>query len=211
MKLYNYWRSTTSARVRIALNLKGIAYDYVVVDVLGGEQRGEAFRAMNPGAGVPVLELDDGTQISQSMAILRYLDRIASPALLPDDPVAAAQVEAAAHVIAMDIHPINNLKILNHLKTRLGHSQDDTVDWMRHWMHEGFTAFAAMIRPDTPLCFGDAPDLADLCLVGQMVNARRWGLDLAPFPRLVEIDARLRMIDAVARGLPEAQPDAAPV
>ncbi len=208
MKLYSYWRSTTSFRVRAALNLKGLDYDYVPVNLLEGDQRAEAFGQVNPIRGVPVLELDDGTRIGQSMAILRYLDRIAAPVLLSEDPVQAALEEAAAHAIALDIHPVNNLKVLAYLKDPLGHSQDDTVTWMRHWMHEGFTAFDAQIRPDTPLCFGDAPGLADLCLVGQMVNARRWGLDLVPFPRLVAIDDACRAIDAIARALPEAQPDA---
>lgn len=208
MKLYSFWRSTTSFRVRAALNLKGLAYEYVPVNLLEGDQRAADFAEVNPMRGVPVLELEDGTRIGQSMAILRYLDRVAAPALLPDDPVEAALEEAAAHAIALDIHPVNNLKVLAYLKGSMGQSQDDTVAWMRHWMHEGFTAFAAQIRPDTPFCFGDTPGLADLCLTGQMINARRWGLDLGPFPRLVAIDETCRAIDAIARALPEAQPDA---
>lgn len=209
MKLYSYWRSTTSLRLRAALNLKGIAYEIVPVDLVAGDQRSDAYRAMNPGQGVPSLVLDDGIVLTQSMAILDYLDTVhPTPPLLPQDPVARARVRAAADQIALDIHPVNNLKVVNHLKS-LGHTQDEAVTWMNHWMTEGFTAFQGLIRPDTPFCFGEAPGLADLCLVGQMYNARRWGCDLAPFARLVEIDARCQDIDAIARAMPEAQPDAA--
>ncbi|MCM2563113.1 maleylacetoacetate isomerase [Lutimaribacter sp. EGI FJ00015] len=211
MKLYSYWRSTTSVRVRIALNLKGVDYELETIDLTKGEQRAEGYAALNPAKGVPTLVLDDGTALTQSMAILDYIDTAwPEPPLYPADPRERALVDAAAHAIALDIHPVNNLKVLGYLKSRLGHGQDETLDWMRHWMHEGFTAFQQMIRPDTPFCFGDQIGMADLCLVGQMVNARRWGLDLAPFARLVEIDARAREIDAVQRGMPENQPDAQP-
>ncbi len=211
MKLYSYWRSTTSVRVRIALNLKGVEYDIVPVDLTAGAQKTAEYSALNPMKGVPTLVLDDGTALTQSMAILDYIDTVwPEPPLYPADPVQRALVDAAAQAIALDIHPVNNLKVLGYLKGTLGHSQDETVDWMRHWMHEGFTAFQQLIQADTPYCFGAAIGMADLCLVGQMVNARRWGLDLAPFPRLVEIDARCREIDAVQRGLPENQPDAQP-
>jgi len=209
MKLYSYWRSTTSLRLRAALNLKGIAYDIVPVDLVAGDQRSDAYRAMNPGQGVPSLVLDDGTVLTQSMAILDYLETVhPTPPLLPQDPVARAHVRAAADQIALDIHPVNNLKVVTYLKS-LGHTQDEAVTWMNHWMTEGFTAFQSLLRPETPFCFGEAPGLADLCLVGQMYNARRWGCDLAHFARLVEIDARCQGIDAIARAMPEAQPDAA--
>ncbi|SDO23000.1 maleylacetoacetate isomerase/maleylpyruvate isomerase [Lutimaribacter pacificus] len=211
MKLYSYWRSTTSVRVRIALNLKGVAYDIETIDLPKGEQKADSYAALNPMKGVPTLVLDDGTALTQSMAILDYIDTVwPEPPLYPADPRERALVDAAAHAIALDIHPVNNLKVLGYLKGTLGHSQDETVDWMRHWMHEGFTAFQQLIRPGTPFCFGDTIGMADLCLVGQMVNARRWGLDLAPFARLVEIDARARERDAVQRGMPENQPDAQP-
>lgn len=209
MKLYSYWRSTTSFRVRAALNLKGLAYEYAPINLVAGEQLGDEFAAVNPSKGVPALELDDGTVLTQSMAILSWLDETyPTPALLPADPIARAQVRAASDCIALDIHPVNNLRVLGYLKGPLGKTQDDAVTWMNHWMHEGFTAFNARIRPNTRLCFGDEVTLADLCLVGQMINARRWGLDLAPFERLVEIDAHAREIDAIARAMPENQPDA---
>lgn len=209
MKLYSYWRSTTSFRVRAALNLKGLSYEYAPINLVSGEQLSAEFSAVNPSRGVPALVLDDGTVLTQSMAILSWLDEVhPTPALLPADPVARAHVRAAADCIALDIHPVNNLRILGYLKGPLGHSQDETVTWMNHWMHDGFTAFQSRIQPDSSYCFGDQITLADLCLVGQMINARRWGLDLAPFGRLVDIDARARDIDAIARALPEAQPDA---
>lgn len=209
MKLYSFWRSTTSVRVRAALNLKGVSYDYVPIDLTTGEQHGDTFTAVNPSRGVPALELDDGTILTQSMAIMAWLDEVyPDPALLPADPVERAHVRAASDCIALDIHPVNNLRILGYLKGPLGHSQEDTVTWMNHWMHEGFTAFEARIKQGTPFCFGDQVSLADLCLVGQMVNARRWGLDLTPFGRLVEIDANARAVDAIASALPENQPDA---
>lgn len=209
MKLYSFWRSTTSVRVRIVMHLKGLAHEMETIDLTKGEQRAANYRAVNPLMGVPSLVLDDGRILTQSMAIIRYLDRVyPEPALLPADPVEAALVEAAAHTIALDIHPVNNLKVLGYLKGQMGHSQEDTVEWMKHWMNEGFTAYQALIRPDTPFSFGDTLSLADICLVGQMVNARRWGLDLSPFARLAKIDARARAIPAVQKGLPEAQPDA---
>lgn len=208
MKLYSYWRSTTSLRVRAALNLKGLSYDYAPVNLVTGEQGG-AYAGINPSKGVPALELDDGTVLTQSLAILNYLDEVhPEPALLPADPLARAQVRAAADCIALDIHPVNNLKVLGYLKGPFERSQDDAVVWMRHWMHEGFSAFQTLIRDDTPFSFGPRPGLADLCLVGQMVNARRWGLDLTGFDRLVEIDAACQKIDAIARAMPEHQPDA---
>ncbi|MDO6731781.1 maleylacetoacetate isomerase [Marinovum sp. 2_MG-2023] len=209
MKLYSYWRSTTSLRVRAAMNLKSLDYDIVPVDLVAGDQRHESYQTLNPGKGVPTLVLDDGTVLTQSMAILDYLEtRYPEPALLPVDPIARAKVRAAADQIALDIHPVNNLKVVSHLKS-LGHSQDDAVAWMNHWMTEGFTAFQHLIRPDTAFCFGDSPGLADLCLVGQLYNARRWQCDLAPFGRLTDIDARCQQIDAIASAMPERQPDAA--
>ncbi|WP_417525936.1 maleylacetoacetate isomerase [Marinovum sp.] len=208
MKLYSYWRSTTSIRVRAALNLKGLDYEIVPVDLVAGVQRSDDYTAVNPGQGVPALVLDDGTVLTQSLAILDYLDETyPEPPLLPEGAVARAQARAAAHQIALDVHPVNNLKVVNRLKA-LGHDQDVAVDWMKHWMSEGFTAFDRLIRPDTPFCFGDTPGLADLCLVAQVYNARRWDFDLAAFPRLGEIDARCQQIPAIASAMPDQQPDA---
>lgn len=211
MKLYSYWRSTTSFRVRAALNLKAVAYDIIPVNLVEGEQRGDAYTSINPGMGVPALELYDGRIITQSMALLDYIeDAWPEPALLPSEPVKRAQVRAAAAQIALDIHPVNNLKVLAYLKGPLGHSQEEAVVWMNHWMNEGFRAFQALITDSGPYCFGANLTQADLCLVGQMINARRWECDLSAFPRLVEIDTRCREIPAIRNALPEAQPDAQP-
>ncbi len=211
MKLYSYWRSTTSLRVRAALNLKGVDYTIVPVNLVQGEQNQSAYAAVNPGQGVPSLELDDGRIITQSVALLDYIEETwPEPALLPADPVTRAQVRAAAAQIALDIHPVNNLKVLGYLKATLGHDQAEAVTWMNHWMAEGFTAFQKLLPGDTPYCFGETIGLADLCLVGQMVNARRWGCDLTQFARLVDIDALCRKNTAIAQAMPDMQPDAQP-
>ncbi|MBV7379791.1 maleylacetoacetate isomerase [Maritimibacter dapengensis] len=208
MKLYTYWRSTTSYRVRIALNLKGVDYTSVPVDLVAGDQRSDAYAGVNPGLGVPALVLDDGTTLTQSMAILDWLeDTHPEPALLPTDPIERAHARAAALGIATDIHPVNNLRVVGRLKS-MGHTQDEAIDWMNHWMTEGFAAFQTLIRPDTPFCFGDTPGLADICLVPQLYNARRWGTDLAPFARLTEIEGRCLALPAFDAARPEAQADA---
>ncbi len=208
MKLWSYWRSTTSYRVRIVLNLKGFSYETAPVDLIRGEQRSPEHAARNPGRGVPVLELEDGTQLSQSLAIIDYLDAIRpSPAILPTEPLDRARVMAAAHQVALDVHPVNNLRVVQHLKT-MGHSQDEAIDWMLHWMQEGLSAYQAMIRPDTRFSFGEAPDLADICMVAQLYNGRRWGLDLAPFARIVEIEQACLALPAFDAARPENQPDA---
>jgi maleylacetoacetate isomerase len=209
VKLYTYWRSSTSYRVRIALNLKGLVWEAVPVNLVAGEQNAEAYAALNPGQAVPTLVLDDGTVLIQSMSILEWLDeRYPAPPLLPEDPVKRARVRAAALVIAADIHPVNNLKVVAKLR-KMGHSQDDVVEWMQDWMARGFHAFAALIGQDTQFCFGDTPGLADLCLVPQLYNAHRWGLELAPFARLVDIEKRCLEISAFDSARPENQPDAA--
>ncbi|HBZ44163.1 MAG TPA: maleylacetoacetate isomerase [Maritimibacter sp.] len=208
MKLYSYWRSTTSYRVRIALNLKGVSYTSVPVDLVAGDQRSDDYVAVNPGRGVPALVLEDGAVLTQSMAILDWLEEThPEPALLPSGPVARAHVRAAALGIATDIHPVNNLRVVGRLKS-MGHSQDEAVDWMNHWMIEGFTAFQSLIERDTPFCFGEAPGLADLCLVPQLYNAHRWGTDLTRFARLTEIEARCLDLAAFDAARPEAQADA---
>ncbi|MDV7143638.1 maleylacetoacetate isomerase [Tropicimonas sp. TH_r6] len=209
MKLHSYWRSTTSYRVRIALNLKGLTYETVPVDLLSGAQRSPAYRALNPGAGVPTLELADGTVLTQSLAILDYLDHLVpEPPLLPADPLDRAHVQAAAHLVALDIHPVNNLRIINRLKTEHGVDNEAAKAWMLHWMAEGLAAFQQMLPANTRYCFGDAPMLADICLVAQLYNAHRWGLDLAPFARLLEIERDLLILPAFDAARPENQPDA---
>ena len=212
MILYSYWRSTTSYRVRVALNLKGISYETRPVNLVAHEQNAPDYVKLNPIQGVPTMVTDAGDTLIQSLALLEYLDETQpEPPLLPSDPVLRARVRGAAQTIAMEIHPINNLKVLSYLKDRLDHSQDEAVDWMRHWMTEGFTAFEAQIDSGTPFSFGETPTMADICLAGQMINARRWGLDTSPFPRLVQIDTACRALAAFRDAEPENQPDATPL
>lgn len=209
MKLYSYWRSTTSLRVRAVLNLKGFDYEIVPVNLIKGEQSTAPFSVFNPSKGVPVLELDDGTVLSQSHAIIEYLDRLCpTPPLLPSDPLARAQEMAAVYCVAMDVHPINNLRVLSYLGGPLGHSKDEIASYVRHWLNEGLTAFQSMVRKGTRYSFGDTIGLADICLVSQMVNARKWNADLSSFGRLVDIDTLVRADPLISAAMPENQPDA---
>ena len=208
LTLYSYWRSTTSYRVRAALHLKGLAFETVSVNLLEGAQRDSAYAALNPGQGVPTLVLNDGTTLTQSLAIIDYLDAIAKPRLLPDNPLARARVMAAAHAVALDIHPVNNLRVVKHLQAAHGASPEDAKAWMQHWIIEGFTAVEAMVSADTPFAFGDAPDLADICIVSQAYNAHRWDVDMTPFPRLARIEAACLDHPAIAAAHPDNQPDA---
>lgn len=209
LTLYSYWRSTTAYRVRIALGLKGLAFKTVSVDLTKGEQSAPDYMKLNPGQGVPTLVLPDGTVLSQSMAILNWLDRTyPTPALAPADPLGRAKVEAAALTIACDIHPINNLKVINRLKS-MGHSQDEAILWMQDWMRRGFEAYEGLIETNTAFSFGDTPTLADICLIPQLYNAHRWGLALGTFSRLTEIETRCLALPAFEAARPENQPDAA--
>ena len=208
MTLYSYWRSTTSYRVRCALHLKGLAFDTVTVDLMAGAQHDADYADLNPGQGVPTLVLDDGTALTQSLAIIDYLDAIAAPRLLPDDPVQRARVMAAAHSVALDMHPVNNLRVVRHLQAAHGASTDDARAWMQHWINEGFGALEAMVTDDAPFAFGDTPDLADICIVSQAYNAHRWGVDMAPFPRITRIEAACLAHPAIAAAHPDKQPDA---
>lgn len=212
--LYSYWRSTAAYRVRIALNIKGVAHRLQTVDLVqdGGQQHAPDYVALNPGHLVPSYVLGDGTVLTQSLAIIDYLEsQVPSPALLPDDPVQRAQTLAAAHVVAMDIHPVNNLRVVQHLGETFGATPDAKAAWMHRWMAKGFDALQTMVRPDTKYAFGNTPGLADICLVAQMYNAHRWGLDLTPYTRLTEIKQACLALDAFHNASPETQPDAAPV
>lgn len=209
MILYSYWRSTTSYRVRAALNLKGIAYETRPVDLLAGDQRDHAYTALNPAQGVPTLVLDDGSVLTQSLAIIDYLDAIhPEPRLIPTQPLLRSRVLAAAQCVALDIHPVNNLRVLGQLKSRFNTSQDDAVAWMCHWMAEGFAALEAMLPDRDTFAFTDTPSIADLTLTAQVFNAHRWGLSLAPYPKIARIHAACRAVPEIAAAAPEAQPDA---
>lgn len=208
MKLYTYWRSSAAYRVRIALNLKGIAREDVYVSLVAGEQSAPPYGVLNPQHLVPALELDDGTVLTQSLAIIDWLEATRpAPALLPADPLTRARVLAAAHTVAMDIHPVNNLRVLKALESRLDAGEGARRDWMQHWMRLGFDALEASL-PAPHFAFGDAPGLADLCLIPQLYNAHRWGLDLTPWPKLTAVEAVCLALPAFSDAAPEAQPDA---
>jgi maleylacetoacetate isomerase/maleylpyruvate isomerase len=209
MKLYSYWRSTTSYRVRAALNLKDLSYETISVDLVAGDQRSEKYSAINPGLGVPTLVLDDGTTLTQSMAILDYIDAVyPAPRLMPKDPLERARVLAVAQSVATDIHPVNNLRIISQLKKRFGTSAEDAADWMNHWMHEGLTAIESLLPDNDGFAFGNAPNIADICIVAQVYNARRWGLDLSPFSKIERIESACLDLPAFVEAHPDKQPDA---
>ena len=209
MKLYTYWRSSCSYRVRIALGLKGLEWESIPVHLVKGEQRDPGYLMHNPSGFVPTLVLEDGTELVQSMAILDYLEAVhPDPALLPADPLARARVLAAAHVIAMDTQPVTNVGVVGHLKSSYGADQQGGIEWMVHFMDRNFAAFEALIAPEGHFCFGDAPTWADICLIPQLYNAHRWGVDLSRFPRLLEIERTALALPAFDAARPENQPDA---
>jgi maleylpyruvate isomerase len=210
VKLYGYFRSSAAYRVRIALNLKKARYDQVPVHLTrdGGWQWSDQFRAINPQKRVPALALSTGEVLLQSLAIIEYLDEVfPEPPLLPADAVERAQVRAVSQIVACDIHPINNLVVLNYLKGKLGHSQDEADAWYRHWIAEGFGAIEALIRPG-PFAFGAHVSMADLCVVPQVFNARRFKMDLTKYPKIAAVEAACQKLAAFERARPENQPDA---
>lgn len=213
LTLYSYWRSSAAYRVRIALHLKGLAYAQRPVHLLndGGEQRSAAYREINPQGLVPVL-LDGERAIRQSLAIIEYLDE-SYPAvpLLPALARDRARVRGLAQLVACDIHPLNNLRVLQYLERELKMEQPGREAWARHWMHEGLAAFEALAR-DNPstgdYCEGDIPTLADCCLIPQLYNARRVQLDISAYPTLLRIEASCLQLQAFQQAAPERQPDA---
>lgn len=201
--LHDYWRSSAAYRVRIALNLKGVAYRAVQVDLVAGDQRGAEYRALNPLGLIPLLEID-GHRLSQSLAIIDYLDvRFPDPPLLPADPAARAHTLALALTIAAEIHPLQNLRVQQYLRHEMGQGKDAIEGWLHRWLGDGLAALEAA-APETGLFGGDAPDLADICLVPQMYSARRFAVPLDAFPRLVRIDAALAALPAFAAAAPDA-------
>jgi maleylacetoacetate isomerase len=204
--LHDYWRSSASYRVRIALALKGVEYDRVAVDLAGGAQAAADYRALNPQGFVPMLEMD-GARIVQSLAICDWLETVRpEPRLLPEAPAAdRAHVLAMAGVIACDIHPLNNLRVLKHLVGPLGASEEAKNEWIARWILEGFAALEAMAAPRAGrFLFGDSPTLADVFLVPQMYNARRFEVPLDAFPLLVRTDAEACALPAFAAAHPDA-------
>lgn len=201
--LHDYWRSSAAYRVRIALNLKGVAYRAVTVDLVAGDQREADYRALNPLGLIPLLEID-GHRLSQSLAIIDYLDaRFPEPGLLPADPAARAQTWARALTIAAEVHPLQNLRVQQYLRHEMGQDKAAIDRWLQRWLGDGLAALEAT-APETGLFGGVAPDLADICLVPQIYSARRFAVPLEACPRLVRIDAALRELPAFAAASPEA-------
>ena len=210
MKLYSYFRSSAAYRVRIALNFKGMRYETVPIHLTkdGGQQRKPEFRAINPQMRVPALELSSGEVLTQSLAIIEYLDDIhPEPPLLPSDPLARAKVRSIAQMIACDIHPLNNLVALQYLKRQLKHEQAEIDAWYHHWIIEGFSAIETMISA-APFTCGPQVTLADICLVPQVANARRLKVPLEKFPKIVATDAACLKLPAFDKAQPQNQPDA---
>jgi maleylpyruvate isomerase len=210
--LHNYFRSSTSYRARIALNLKGVDYDYVAHHLRHGEHRDPAFLAVNPQGLVPALVWSDGTIVTQSLAICEFLDEmIPEPPLLPSDPAGRARVRAIAQIIACEIHPVNNLRVLNALRARYGADDAGVADWFRHWVNETFAPLEAMLAKSSQtgrFCHGDVPGLADICLVAQVANNARFNVDMTPYPTIARIRDACMELPAFIEAAPARQPDA---
>ena len=208
MRLHGYFRSGAAYRVRVALNLKGLVVEHIPHHLRRGEQRDPAYLALNPQGLVPALELDDGTVLTQSLAIIEWLDETwPRPALLPADPVRRARVRAFALAIAADIHPVQNLRVLRRIGDLTG-SEAAGPTWAEEVNRTGLAACEQLIAGETgPFCFGDTPTLADLCLVPQLGNARRFGVEVGAFPRLLKAEQAALALEAFAAAAPERQPD----
>jgi maleylpyruvate isomerase len=213
MKLYTFFRSSASYRVRIALNLKGLGYEQAPIHLRrgGGEQFSAAYKGINPQALVPALE-DGGRILTQSLAIIEYLEeKHPMPPLLPADPADKALARSMALVIACEVHPIQNLRVLNYVKATYNQTDAQVNQWAQHWIDLGLSALEQMISAQPKrgrFCFGDNPTLADICLVPQLGNARRYGCNLAKYPAIVEIEKHCMALSAFADAAPEKQPDA---
>ena len=212
LRLHNFFRSSTSTRLRAALNLKGLDYEYVAYALRKGENRTAAYLGLNPAGLVPALELDDGTVLTQSLAIIEWLDEThPNPPLLPTDAAGRARVRSLAYMIACEIHPLNNLRVLNRLGAQFGAEEDAVTDWFSHWVTETFDAIETTLAgsPQTGrFCHGDVPSLADICLYAQVWNNRRFSIPLENWPTIAKIFGELDGITAFRNAAPPNQPDA---
>ena len=210
MDLHGYFRSSASYRVRIALNLKGLSYQYHPVNLLQNEQRGDAYRALNPQGLVPALISDDGQILTQSLAIMEWLDETHPQApLLPSDPLGRARIRALAYNVACDIQPVQNLRVLKYIQSELGASDEQKVGWIRHWISGGFEALETQLSSafDGPFAAGATPGLFECCLIPQIYNAQRFGVDIAPYPTIEHIADACAAMPAFEAARPENQPD----
>lgn len=214
MKFYGYFRSSSSYRCRIAFNLKGLDYDFESVHLKQGAQKGPEFTAINPQRLLPALITDDGAELTQSLAILEWLDEThPEPALLPTDPLERARVRAFAQVIACEIHPLQNLRVLKYLADTFGADAAATTAWLTRWLTEGLEACEGLLAKrdrDSAFCYGDTPGLADICLVPQVFSAQRFGVDISHLTRIAAIHARCEALPAFADAHPARQPDYEP-
>ena len=210
MKLYTYFRSSAAFRVRIALNLKRLKYEPVFVHLAKGEHRQPQYAQVNPQALLPTLELDDGTRLTQSLAIIEWLEeKHPTPPLLPKDPFAKARVRSLSYLVASEIHPLNNLRVLQHLKRALGQTQEQIDTWYRYWIADGLAKLEAELAGSSgQFCHGDSPGMADCCLAPQIFNAKRYASDLAPYPRTMRVFENCMKLEAFDRAQPSKQPDA---
>jgi maleylpyruvate isomerase len=209
MKLYTYFRSSAAFRVRIAMNLKSLAYDTAFVHLAKGEHRAPAYGAINPQSLLPTLD-DGGALLTQSLAIIEYLEEThPAPSLLPGNALARARIRSLSMLIACEIHPVNNLRVLQHLKRALGQNDEQVNAWYRHWIGDGLAKFEVdLAKAPGRFCHGDSPTMADCCLVPQVFNAQRYQCDLAPYPATMRIFAECMKLDAFDRAQPAKQPDA---
>lgn len=208
MKLYSYFRSSAAYRVRIALALKGLDADILPINLLKGEQKSDDYLAINPQGLIPSLQVDD-TVLSQSLAIMEYLEEVDNTVpLLPSDPVARASVRAMSQLIACEVHPLNNLRVLQYLTGELGVDDTTKVTWYAHWIHQGFASLEAMLTQHAgQFCYGDIPTMADCCLIPQVYNAKRFNVELSSYPTIMRIYEHCNSLPAFIQAKPENQID----
>lgn len=210
--LHNYFRSSTSTRLRAALNLKGLSYRYVAHHLRKGENRSPEYLALNPQGLVPALDMGDGSVLTQSLAIIEYLEEtVPEPPLLPTSPKDRARVRALAYAVSCEIHPVNNLRVLGQLRSQFGATEDQVTKWFQHWVDATFAPMEAILAGDPrtgEFCHGNTPGLADLCIFAQVINNQRFGVDMAPYPTIQKIYEACLAVPEIERASPQHQPDA---